>query len=118
MRFAADRKQPVTSFPVKLQSREGYGLLHFEGARFTSFQGINYFVTAAEGDIDDSIKRKRICVSLKNLRKIMPFISGEYAAISKSKPFYTFSGITNPKPPCKCPQNVLQSLDLVRPKSI
>ena len=42
---------------------------NLEVASSNSFQDIkkNHFVTAAEADIDDSIKRKRICVSVKNL---------------------------------------------------
>ena len=47
---------------------EGYAVINlFEGASFSSFRDIkNHFVTAAEADIDDSIKQKRIRVSLKN----------------------------------------------------
>ena len=44
-------------------------MLNFEVASFSTFQDIptkNHFVTAAEADIDDSMKRKRICFSLKN----------------------------------------------------
>ena len=43
---------------------EGYGVLNFEVASFSSFRYIqkNHFVTAAVG-IDDIIKRKRIRVS-------------------------------------------------------
>ena len=48
---------------------EGYVVLNFELASFGSFRDIpkNHFVTAAEAGIDDSIKRKCIHVSLKNL---------------------------------------------------
>ena len=46
---------------------DGYAALNFEVAGFSSFRDIpkNHFVTA-EADIDDSIKRKRIRLSLKN----------------------------------------------------
>ena len=45
---------------------EGYAVLNFEVDRFSSFRDIqtNHFVTAAEADINDSIMRKRIRVSL------------------------------------------------------
>ena len=45
---------------------ERYPLLKFEVASYGSFRDIqtNHFVTEAEADIDDSIKRKRIHVSL------------------------------------------------------
>ena len=48
---------------------EGYTGLNFEVSGFSSFRDIkkNHFVTAAEVDIYDSTKRKRIRVSLKNL---------------------------------------------------
>ena len=46
-------------------------MLNFEVASFNSFRDIkNHLVTAeaaAEEDIGDSIKRKRICVSLNNV---------------------------------------------------
>ena len=47
---------------------EGFAVLNFEVAGFSSFRDIpkNHFVTAAEAHIDDSIKRKRIRVSLNN----------------------------------------------------
>ena len=46
---------------------EGYAVVNFEVTSFSSFQDIkNHFVTATEADIDDSIKRKRVHVSLKN----------------------------------------------------
>ena len=46
---------------------EGYVVLNFEVASFRSFRDIKkiHFVTA-KADIDDSIKRKRIRISLKN----------------------------------------------------
>ena len=47
----------------------GYVVVNFEVASSSSFRNIpkNHFVTAAaEADIDDSIKRKRIRVSIKN----------------------------------------------------
>ena len=47
---------------------EGYATLNFEVASLSSFRDIkNHFVTAAEADINDSIKRKRIRVSPKKL---------------------------------------------------
>ena len=54
-----------------VRTNEGYAVLNFEVASFSSVRDIqkNHFVTAAvqaEADIDDSIKRKRIRVSLKN----------------------------------------------------
>ena len=50
---------------------EGYTMLNFEFASFSRFRDIkNHFVTGvtenAEADIDDSIKRKRIHVSLND----------------------------------------------------
>ena len=50
---------------------EGYAVLNFEGAALviSEILKINHFVTseeATEADIDDSIKRKRFRVSLKN----------------------------------------------------
>ena len=48
---------------------EGYALLYFAVASSSSFGDIqrNHFVTAeSEADINDSIKRKRIRISLKN----------------------------------------------------
>ena len=50
---------------------EGYLLVKFEGARSNNLRDIkkNHFVTAdaaAEANVDDSIKRKRIRVLLKN----------------------------------------------------
>ena len=52
-------------------------MLNFEVASFSSFLDIpkNSFMMAAEVDIDYSIKRKRICVSLINagiLQQIVP----------------------------------------------
>ena len=54
---------------------ECYDVLNFEVASFISFRDIkkNHFVTAAEADIDDSIKRKRIRVSLKKLAALPPY---------------------------------------------
>ena len=53
---------------------EGYAVWNFEVASFSSFRDIkktDHFVTAAaQADIDDSIKRKRIRVSLKNAELI------------------------------------------------
>ena len=56
----------------KIRTIEGYAVLNFEVAIFSSFRDIqnkSFFVTAAaaagEADIDDGIKRKRIRVSLK-----------------------------------------------------
>ena len=45
---------------------EGYTVLNFEVASFSTFRDIkkNHFVTA-QAEIDDSIKRKRIRISLK-----------------------------------------------------
>ena len=45
---------------------EGYALLNFEDASFSSFRDIPkiIFGTAEAADIDDSVKRKRIHVSL------------------------------------------------------
>ena len=50
---------------------KGYVVLNFEFASFSSFRDIkqNHFVTAAAADIDDSIKRRCIRVSLKNTVK-------------------------------------------------
>ena len=47
---------------------ESYLVVYFEVDSSDSFRDIkkNHFVTA-EADIDDSIKRKRFCVSLKKL---------------------------------------------------
>ena len=47
---------------------EDYIAINFEVSRSNSFQDIqkHHFVTAADADIDDSIKRKRIHVSLKH----------------------------------------------------
>ena len=40
---------------------DGYAVLNFEVASFSSFRDIeNHFVTEAAADIDDSINRKRI----------------------------------------------------------
>ena len=49
----------------QIKTLEGYLVVNFEAASSNSFRDIpkNQFVTAA--DIDDSIKRKRIRVSLK-----------------------------------------------------
>ena len=55
-----------------MKTIEGYARLNFEVACFISFRCIpkNHFMTTAEAaaDIDDSTKRKRIRVSLKNGR--------------------------------------------------
>ena len=57
---------------VLVETIDGSGVLNFESASFSSFRDSpkSHFVTAEEAaaaDIDDSIKRKRIGVSLKNL---------------------------------------------------
>ena len=51
-----------------IKTIEGYAVLNFDVASFNSFRDMQktHFVTAAEADISDSIKRKRIRVSLKN----------------------------------------------------
>ena len=61
----------MTSFTVKVSVKNigGYDVVNFEVASFSSFRDIKkkHFVTAAEAaaaDIDDSIKRKHIRVSL------------------------------------------------------
>ena len=69
MRFAADRRPEVASDVISGENANtinGYTVLNFEVASFSSFQDIfkKHFVTAA--DIDDRIKRKHIRVSLRN----------------------------------------------------
>ena len=50
-----------------IKTIEGYLMVYFEVTSSNSFRDIKkHFVTAAEADIDDSIKRKRFHVSLKN----------------------------------------------------
>ena len=63
VRFAADRKYLVTLISSEhVKTIEGFAVLNIEVASFSSFRDIkkNRFVTAAEADIGDSIKRKRI----------------------------------------------------------
>ena len=54
-----------------VKTTEGYPVLNFEVASFNSFRDIlkKHFLTAVEADINDSIKRKCIRVSPKNLTK-------------------------------------------------
>ena len=62
-----------------VKTTEGYDVLNFETASFRSFRDItqkNHFMTAAEADIDDNIKRKCIHVSLKMVRD-RPYVSIE-----------------------------------------
>ena len=55
-----------------VKTLEGYAMLNFQVASFSSFRDIqkNNFVTAVAADIDDSIKRKRIRISLRNLDSV------------------------------------------------
>ena len=54
----------------RVKTVEGYALLNFAVARFSSFRDIkeNHFLTAeAAADIDDNVKRKCISVSLNEV---------------------------------------------------
>ena len=60
-------------YSENVNSIEGYARLNFRVASFSSFRDIyfkKHFVTAAEGESDDSIKRKHIRVSLKKLTSL------------------------------------------------
>ena len=61
-----------------VKTMEGYLVISFEVASSISFQDIkkNHFVTAdVAADIEDSIKRKRFCVSLKKDLMILRVLS-------------------------------------------
>ena len=63
----------MMSFAVEMQRLSGgYAVFNVEVASFSSFRDVekNHFVTAAAkaaADMGDSIKRKRICVSLNTV---------------------------------------------------